>query len=130
MAVQLAALLQGLEHDALEVDVRGGRERFGGLGLGLAVPVGVEDLAGQAAEAHALLHGAFGESEPCGDLLGRGVLRGQAAERADLVGRVHDDAHRVLDERGLSGRVVVDDEAGNRVVLGDVFVGGEDLQRA
>ena len=58
------------------------------------------------------------------------ALAREAAERHDLVRRVHGDAHGVLGERGLGGGVAVDDEARHRVVLGDVLVGRERVQGA
>ena len=111
------------------VDSLGIEIRYGGVRVDAAVAIGVDDLGGQAAQAHALLHRALGDAEPGGDLLGRRAVAGEPAERHHLVGGMHGDAHGVLGQRGLDRGLPVDDEARHGVVLRDRLVGGERLQR-
>ena len=129
VAVQLPGFGKRLEEAGLEPGVGGQGERLGGVRVDAALPVGVDDLGRQAAEAHALLHRALGDAEPGGDLLGRGAVAGEPAERHHLIGGMHGDAHGVLGQRGLDRGVPVDDEARHGVVLRDRLVGGERLQR-
>ena len=130
VAVELAGLAEALENGALEVGVAGDGERLRGVRVDASLAVGGDDLFRQAAEADALLHGPLGHAEPGRDLLGGGASAREPAERGHLVGRVHRDAHGVLGERGLGRGVVVDHEARHRVVLRDVLLAGESVQRA
>ena len=119
---------QGLEGRALEVDIGGDGERLRRVEVHLSGAVGGEDFVGQAAEAQALLHGAFAHAEARSNVQGGSAFVGETAERAHLVGRVHGDADGVLREGGLRGRVGIDHEARHRVVLRDVAGLGEVLQ--
>ena len=107
-----------------------------GEGLHLLQPdvagaVGVEDGGGDAAELQALPDDVLGHAEAGGDGRDGCALVDEVAERLELVGRVHGDAHDVLGQADLH-RVGVAPEldAGHQVVVRELAASGEQHQRA
>ena len=98
--------------------------------IDFAHTVGFEQHRCGVAEPQALLHGAFRDPEARRDGGRRAARIGQAAERLDLIGRVHGGADTVLGQRNFFGRHdSADHAAGHGVVLVQRALGGQRLHR-
>ena len=96
--------------------------------IDLVRAVGLEQHWCGVAEPQALLHGALRDPEAGRDGRGRAARVGQAAERLDLIGRVHGGADAVLGQRNFFGRHdILDHAAGHGVVLVQRAFGGQRL---
>ena len=98
--------------------------------IDLARPVGLKQHRCGVAEPQAFLHGALGDPEARRDGGRRAARIGQAAERLDLIGRVHGGADSVLGQRNFFGRYdSADHAAGHGVILVQRALGGQRLHR-
>ena len=110
--------------------IRGDGERHQRFQIDIARPVGLKQHRCGVAETQAFLHGAFRNPEARRDGGGRAARIGQAAERLDLIGRVHGGADSVLGQRNFFGRHdILDHAAGHGVVLFQRALGGQRLHR-
>ena len=110
--------------------IRGDGEGHQRFQIDFARPVGFEQHRCCVAEAQAFLHGAFRDPETGRDGGRRAARIGQAAERLDLIGRVHGGADTVLGQRNFFGRHdTADHAAGHGVVLVQRALGGQRLHR-
>ena len=92
--------------------------------------VGLKQHRCGVAEAQPFLHGAFRNPEAHRDGGRRAARIGQAAERLDLIGRVHGGADTVLGQRNFFGRQDISDHAaGHGVVLVQRALGSQRLHR-
>ena len=92
--------------------------------------VGLQQHRCGVAEPQPLLHGALRDPEARRDGDRRAARIGQAAERLDLIGRVHGGADTVLGQRNFFGRHDISDHpAGHGVVLVQRALGGQRLHR-
>ena len=98
--------------------------------IDFACPVGLKQHRCGVAEPQALLHGAFRDPEARRDGGRRAAGIGKAAERLDLIGRVHGGADTVLGQRNFFGRYdSADHAAGHGVILVQRALGGQRLHR-
>ena len=98
--------------------------------IDFACPVGLKQHRCGVAEPQAFLHGALRDPEAGRDGGRRAARIGQAAERLDLIGRVHGGADTVLGQRNFFGRHdSADHAAGHGVVLVQRALGGQRLHR-
>ena len=98
--------------------------------IDFACPVGLKQHRCGVAEPQPLLHGAFRDPEARRDGGRRAARIGQAAERLDLIGRVHGGADTVLGQRNFFGRHdSADHAAGHGVILVQRALGGQRLHR-
>ena len=110
--------------------IRGDGEGHQCVQIDFACPVGLKQHRCGVAEPQALLHGAFRDPEARRDGGRRAARIGQAAERLDLIGRVHGGADTVLGQRNFFGRHDASDHAaGHGVVLFQRAFGGQRLHR-
>ena len=110
--------------------IRGDGEGHQRFQIDFARPVGFEQHRRGVAEPQPLLHGAFRDPEAHRDGGRRAARIGQAAERLDLIGRVHGGADTVLGQRNFFGRHDTPDHAaGHGVVLFQRAFGGQRLHR-
>ena len=110
--------------------IRGDGEGHQCVQVDFACPVGLQQHRCGVAEPQAFLHGAFRDPEACRDGGRRAARIGQAAERLDLVGRVHGGADTVLGQRNFFGRHdILDHAAGHGLVLFQRALGGQRLHR-
>ena len=115
---------------ALARMIRGDGEGHQCFQIDFARPVGFEQHRCGVAEPQAFLHGAFRDPEARRDGGRRAAGIGQAAERLDLIGRVHGGADSVLGQRNFFGRHdSADHAAGHRVVLVQRALAGQRLHR-
>ena len=128
----VALLLHLLPDRDLAVPVGGDGEGRQDLQVDPALAVGFQQHRRGVAEAEALLHQFFGNTEARRDIGHGGAASGEAGERLDLVGRVHGGADHVLGQRQLAlGRIVADHAAGHGVIgrqhalAGQVDEGGQ-----
>ena len=126
----VALLAHRLPDRALARLIRGDGEGHQCFQIDLARPVGLEQHRCGVAEPQALLHGAFRDPEARRDGGRRAARIGQAAERLDLIGRVHGGADTVLGQRNFFGRYdSADHAAGHGVILVQRALGGQRLHR-
>ena len=126
----VALLAHRLPDRALARLIRGDGEGHQCFQIDLARAVGLEQHRCGVAEPQALLHGAFRDPEARRDGRRRAARVGQAAERLDLIGRVHGGADSVLGQRNFFGRYdSADHAAGHGVVLVQRAFGGQRLHR-
>ena len=98
--------------------------------IDFARAVGLQQHRCCIAEPQPFLHGAFRDPEAGRDGGRRAARIGQAAERLDLIGRVHGGADTVLGQRNFFGRHDASDHAaGHGVVLVQRAFGGQHLHR-
>ena len=98
--------------------------------INFACSVGLEQHRCCVAEPQPFLHGAFRDPEARRDGGRRAARIGQAAERLDLIGRVHGGADTVLGQRNFFGRHDASDHAaGHGVILFQRASGGQRLHR-
>ena len=110
--------------------IRGDGEGHQCFQIDFACPVGFEQYRRGVAEPQAFLHGALRDPEARRDGGRRAARIGQAAERLDLIGRVHARADHVLGQRDFFGRHdTADHAAGHGVVLFQRSFGGQCLHR-
>ena len=110
--------------------IRGDGEGHQCFQIDFACSVGFEQYRRGVAEPQAFLHGALRDPEACRDGGRRAARIGQAAERLDLIGRVHARADHVLGQRDFFGRHdTADHAAGHGVVLFQRSFGGQCLHR-
>ena len=110
--------------------IRGDGEGHQRFQIDFARAVGLEQHRCGVAEPQALLHGALRDPEARRDGGRRAARIGQAAERLDLIGRVHGGADTVLGQRNFFGRHDASDHAaGHGVVLVQRAFGGQRLHR-
>ena len=110
--------------------IRGDGEGHQRFQIDFACAVGLEQHRCGVAEPQAFLHGAFRNPEAGRDGGRRAARIGQAAERLDLIGRVHGGSDTVLGQRDLFGRYdSADHAAGHGVVLVQRAFGGQRLHR-
>ena len=109
--------------------VRGQAEGLERVHVDAVVAERLDDLGRGVAETHALLDQALRDPEPGGDLGDAGAGVEKPGEGRDLVCRVHRQPDEVLGERDFLGRGVGrGNDAGDRVVGGDLALGGEFLE--
>ena len=126
----VALLAHRLPDHALARLIRGDGEGHQCVQIDFARTVGLEQHRCGVAEPQPLLHGAFGNPEARRDGGRRAARIGQAAERLDLIGRVHGGADTVLGQRNFFGRHDASDHtAGHGVVLVQRAFGGQRLHR-
>ena len=126
----VALLAHRLPDGALARLIRGDGEGHQRFQIDLARAVGLEQHRSGVAEPQALLHGALRDPEAGRDGGRRAARIGQAAERLDLIGRVHGGADHVLGQRNFFGRHdTADHAAGHAVVLVQRAFGGQCLHR-
>ena len=126
----VALLAHRLPDRALARMIRGDGEGHQCVQIDFACSVGLEQHRCGVAEPQALLHGAFRNPEARRDGGRRAARIGQAAERLDLIGRVHGGADTVLGQRNFFGRHDFPDHAaGHGVVLFQRTFGGQRLHR-
>ena len=126
----VALLADRLPDRALARLIRGDGEGHQRFQIDLARPVGLEQHRCGVAEPQAFLHGALRDPEARRDGARRAARIGQAAERLDLIGRVHGGADTVLGQRNFFGRHDASDHAaGHGVVLLQRAFGGQRLHR-
>ena len=110
--------------------IRGDGEGHQCVQIDFARPVGLKQHRCGIAEPQAFLHGALRDPEARRDGGRRAARIGQAAERLDLIGRVHGGADSVLGQRNFFGRHdSADHAAGHGVVLVQRALGGQRLHR-
>ena len=100
----VALLAHRLPDRGLPRMIRGDGEGHQCFQIDLARAVGLEQHRCGVAEPQPLLHGAFRDPEAGRDGGRRASRIGQAAERLDLIGRVHGGAGTVLGQRNFFGR--------------------------
>ena len=126
----VALLAHRLPDRVLARLIRGDGEGHQCVQIDLARPVGLKQHRCGVAEPQPLLHGALGDPEARRDGGRRAARIGQAAERLDLIGRVHGGADTVLGQRNFFGRHDISDHAaGHGVVLFQRALGGQRLHR-
>ena len=126
----VALLADRLPDRALARLIRGDGEGHQCFQIDFACPVGLQQHRCGVAEPQPLLHGAFRDPEARRDGGRRAARIGQAAERLDLIGRVHGGADTVLGQRNFFGRHDISDHpAGYGVVLVQRAFGGQRLHR-
>ena len=126
----VALLAHRLPDRVLARLIRGDGEGHQRFQIDLARAVGLEQHRCGVAEPQPLLHGAFRDPEAGRDGGRRAARIGQAAERLDLIGRVHGGADTVLGQRNFFGRHDASDHAaGHGVVLVQRALGGQRLHR-
>ena len=110
--------------------IRGDGEGHQCVQIDLVRAVGLQQYRCGVAEPQAFLHGALGDPEARRDGGRRASRISQAAERLDLIGRVHGGADTVLGQRNFFGRNdTADHAAGHGVVLVQRALGGQRLHR-
>ena len=110
--------------------IRGDGEGHQRFQIDLACAVGLQQHRCCIAEPQPFLHGALRDPEARRDGGRRAARIGQAAERLDLIGRVHGGADSVLGQRNFFGRHdTADHAAGHGVVLFQRALGGQRLHR-
>ena len=126
----VALLAHRLPDRVLARLIRGDGEGHQCVQIDLVRAVGLEQHRCGVAEPQPLLHGALGDPEARRDGGRRAARIGQAAERLDLIGRVHGGADTVLGQRNFFGRHdILDHAAGHGVVLVQRALGGQRLHR-
>ena len=126
----VALLAHRLPDRALARLIRGDGEGHQCVQIDLVRAVGLQQHRCGVAEPQAFLHGALGDPEARRDGGRRAARIGQAAERLDLIGRVHGGADTVLGQRNFFGRHdILDHAAGHGVVLVQRALGGQRLHR-
>ena len=126
----VALLADRLPDRALARMIRGDGEGHQCVQIDFARTVGLEQHRCGVAEPQAFLHGALRDPEARRDGGRRAARIGQAAERLDLIGRVHGGADHVLGQRNFFGRHdTADHAAGYGVVLVQRALGGQRLHR-
>ena len=126
----VALLAHRLPDHALARLIRGDGEGHQCVQIDFARTVGLKQHRCGVAEPQAFLHGALGDPEARRDGGRRAARIGQAAERLDLIGRVHGGADTVLGQRNFFGRHDTPDHAaGHRVVFVQRTLGGQRLHR-
>ena len=126
----VALLAHRLPDRGLARMIRGDGEGHQRFQIDLARPVGLKQHRCGVAEPQPLLHGALRDPEAPRDGGCRAARIGQAAERLDLIGRVHGGADTVLGQRNFFGRHdTADHAAGHGVDLFQHAFGGQRLHR-
>ena len=126
----VALLAHRLPDRALACLIGGDGEGHQCVQIDFACPVGLEQHRCGVAEPQAFLHGALRDPEARRDGGRRAARIGKAAERLDLIGRVHGGADHVLGQRNFFGRHDAPDHAaGHGVVLVQRALGGQRLHR-
>ena len=126
----VALLAHRLPDRVLARLIRGDGEGHQCVQIDFVRAVGFEQHRCGVAEPQALLHGALRDPEARRDGGRRAARIGQAAERLDLIGRVHGGADTVLGQRNFFGRHDTPDHAaGHGVVLVQRALGGQRLHR-
>ena len=126
----VALLAHRLPDHALARLIRGDGEGHQCVQIDFARAVGLKQHRCGVAEPQAFLHGALRDPEAGSDGGRRAARIGQAAERLDLIGRVHGGADTVLGQRNFFGRHdSADHAAGHGVVLVQRALGGQRLHR-
>ena len=126
----VALLAHRLPDRALARLIRGDGEGHQCVQIDFACAVGLEQHRCGVAEPQPLLHGALRDPEAHCDGARRAARIGQAAERLDLIDRVHGGADSVLGQRNFFGRHdILDHAAGHGVVLFQRALGGQRLHR-
>ena len=124
----VALLAHRLPDRVLARMIRGDGEGHQRLQIDLACAVGLQQHRCGVAEPQAFLHGALRDPETRRDGDRRAARIGQAAERLDLIGRVHGGTDTVLGQRNFFGRDDIPHHAaGHGVVLGQRALGGQRL---
>ena len=126
----VALLAHRLPDRVLARLIRGDGEGHQRFQIDLARPAGLKQHRCGVAEPQALLHDAFRDPEARRDGGRRAARIGQAAERLDLIGRVHGGSDTVLGQRNFFGRHDIPDHAaGHGVILVQRALGGQRLHR-